>query len=53
MVNKLRQREPGVEFEPDFTGLDTENRFLVGFGLDYQEYLRNVPGIYAVAEEHH
>lgn len=52
MVNKLRAREPGVEFEPDFVGLNTEDRYLFGFGLDYEEYLRNAPGIYAVAEEH-
>ena len=53
MVNKQRKREPNVNFEPDFNGLMTEDRFLVGFGLDYNEYLRNLPGIYAVAEEHH
>jgi hypoxanthine phosphoribosyltransferase len=52
MIDKQRQREPGVDFEPDFSGLKTEDRFLVGFGLDYDEYLRNLPGIYAVAEEH-
>jgi hypoxanthine phosphoribosyltransferase len=52
MVNKQRKREAGVDFEPDFSGLKTEDRFLVGFGLDYDEYLRNLPGIYAVAEEH-
>lgn len=52
MVNKLRKREPGVVREPDFTGLDTEDKFLFGFGLDYEEYLRNAPGIYAVAKEH-
>lgn len=51
MVNKIRQREPGVTFEPDFSGLATEDRFLFGFGLDYDEHLRNVPGIYAVADE--
>jgi hypoxanthine phosphoribosyltransferase len=52
MVNKIRKREPGVNFEPDFVGLNAEDRYLVGFGLDYEEYLRNAPGIYAVAEEH-
>lgn len=52
IVNKIRQREPGVNFEPDFIGLDTEDRFLFGFGLDYKGYLRNAPGIYAVAKEH-
>lgn len=48
MVNKQRQREPGVNFEPNFVGVNTEDKFLFGFGLDYHEYLRNVPGIYAV-----
>lgn len=48
MVSKKRERETGVNFEPDYVGLTTEDKFLFGFGLDYQEYLRNVPGIYAV-----
>lgn len=47
-VNKLREREPTVDFEPDFVGVTTEDRYLFGFGLDYEEYWRNVPGIYAV-----
>lgn len=50
MVNKIRQREPGVTIEPDFVGVTTEDKFLFGFGLDYEEYLRNVPGIYAVTD---
>lgn len=48
MVSKNRRREPGVNFEPDFVGVTTEDKYLFGFGLDYHEYLRNVPGIYAV-----
>jgi hypoxanthine phosphoribosyltransferase len=48
MVSKNRKREPGVNFEPDFVGVTTEDKYLFGFGLDYEEYLRNVPGIYAV-----
>lgn len=51
MVNKQRAREEGVDFEPDFIGLTTPDRYLFGFGLDYKEYLRNAPGIYAVADE--
>lgn len=47
MVSKNRQREPGVDFEPDFVGVTTDDRYLFGFGLDYNEFLRNVPGIYA------
>jgi hypoxanthine phosphoribosyltransferase len=52
MVNKIRQREPGVNFSPDFVGLEVNDRYVFGFGLDYKEYLRNAPGIYAVAKEH-
>jgi hypoxanthine phosphoribosyltransferase len=48
MVSKKRKREPGVNFEPTFVGVTTEDKYLFGFGLDYEEYLRNVPGIYAV-----
>lgn len=48
MVDKTRPREPGVNFEPDFVGVVTEDKFLFGFGLDYNGFLRNVPGIYAV-----
>lgn len=51
MVDKRRKREPGVTFEPDFVGVEAEDRFLFGFGLDYDEYLRNAPGVFAVAEE--
>lgn len=52
MVNKIRQREPSVTIEPDFVGVNAEDRYLFGFGLDYEEHLRNVPGIYAVAKHH-
>lgn len=52
MVSKKRTREPGVTFEPDFVGVVTEDKYLFGFGLDYEEYLRNVPGIYAVNSDH-
>jgi hypoxanthine phosphoribosyltransferase len=50
LVDKKREREEGVDFYPDFVGVQTENRFLFGFGLDYEEYLRNAPGIFAVAD---
>lgn len=52
MVDKVRERDEGVNFTPDFIGLKTEDRYLFGFGLDYKGYLRNAPGIYAVAKEH-
>ena len=50
MVSKKRQREPGIDFEPNFIGVHTEDRYLFGFGLDYEEYWRNVPGIYAIKD---
>lgn len=50
MVSKKREREPGVDFEPNFVGVTAEDKYLFGFGLDYEEYLRNIPGIYAVQE---
>lgn len=31
----------------DFVGLETENRYLFGYGMDYKSYLRNWPGIFA------
>lgn len=52
LVNKRRKRETNVEFEPDFNGLYIDNKFIFGFGLDYNEYFRNIAGIYAVSKEH-
>jgi hypoxanthine phosphoribosyltransferase len=31
----------------DFVGLEAENRYLFGYGMDYKGYLRNAAGIYA------
>lgn len=33
--------------QADFIGVETENRYLFGYGMDYKGYLRNWPGIYA------
>ncbi|WP_207063055.1 hypoxanthine-guanine phosphoribosyltransferase [Motiliproteus sp. SC1-56] len=46
VINKRHERK--VDFKPDFIGLEIEDRFLYGFGMDYKGYLRNVQGIYAV-----
>lgn len=52
LLDKIDARsEDGLQ-KADFTGIETENRYVFGFGLDYHEYLRNVPAIYAVADEH-
>ena len=52
LLDKKKPRESGALQEADFKGLVIEDRFVFGYGLDYEEYLRNAPGIYAVAEEH-
>lgn len=52
LVDKTEARlEEGLQ-KADYVGLPVVNRYLFGYGLDYKEYLRNAPGIYAVAEEH-
>jgi len=48
LLNKVHDRK--VEYVPDFIGLDVEDRFVYGFGMDYQGYFRNVEGIYAVKD---
>jgi hypoxanthine phosphoribosyltransferase len=52
LVDKYEARLPGGLPKADFTGLEVENRYVFGYGLDYKEYLRNAPGIYEVAAEH-
>lgn len=34
-----------VDIEPDYYAIEVENKFLVGFGLDCEEYYRNIPYI--------
>jgi len=48
LVNKLHNRKTLAT--ADFIGLDVEDRYVFGYGMDYKGYLRNVPGIYAVDE---
>lgn len=47
LVEKRHERK--VEgFAPSIVGLPVEDRYVVGFGMDYQEYFRNLPGIFAL-----
>ncbi|MDD2893585.1 MAG: hypoxanthine-guanine phosphoribosyltransferase [Halothiobacillaceae bacterium] len=46
-VNKEHLRK--VEhFKPDYVGVSVEDRFLVGEGMDYRGYFRNLNGIFAL-----
>lgn len=47
MITKLHERK-NTELQVDFSGLDVEDRYLFGFGMDYRGYWRNADGIYAV-----
>ncbi|GAB6139615.1 hypoxanthine-guanine phosphoribosyltransferase [Methylosoma difficile] len=44
----LNQSKP---IAADFVGLEVENRYLFGYGMDYKGYLRNAAGIFACQEE--
>jgi hypoxanthine phosphoribosyltransferase len=48
LVEKLHDRNH--DFKADFVGLTVEDRYVFGFGMDYKGYLRNLPAIYAVAD---
>jgi hypoxanthine phosphoribosyltransferase len=48
LVEKIHARGNGIK--ADFVGLQTEDHYLFGCGMDYKGYLRNVPGIYAVVQ---
>ncbi|QVL58239.1 MAG: hypoxanthine phosphoribosyltransferase [Simkaniaceae bacterium] len=37
-----------TDYRPDFALFDIEDRFVVGYGLDYKEYYRGLPDIYAI-----
>lgn len=51
LVDKKVTRSPVGLAKADFVALTVEDRFIFGYGLDYQEYLRNAPGIYEVAAD--
>ncbi|WP_144392598.1 hypoxanthine-guanine phosphoribosyltransferase [Pleionea sediminis] len=51
LVEKVHDRKAEAEFKADFTGMKVEDRYVFGYGMDYKEYLRNAPGIYALKEE--
>ena len=52
VVAFLRKPE-AVQFdiETEYVGFDIENRFVVGYGLDYDALGRNLPGIYQLKED--
>lgn len=47
LINKVHDRKT-TELEIDFIGMDVEDRFIFGCGMDYRGFWRNKPAIYAV-----
>ena len=47
LVEKRHNRKH-PEAEANFTALQVDDRYIFGFGMDYRDYLRNLPGIYAI-----
>jgi hypoxanthine phosphoribosyltransferase len=48
LVEKLHDRKPD-DLHADYVGLQVEDRYVFGYGMDYHGYWRNLKGIYAVA----
>ncbi|SCZ59585.1 hypoxanthine-guanine phosphoribosyltransferase [Thiohalomonas denitrificans] len=49
LVEKRHERKNGLK--ADYIGLEVEDRYVFGYGMDYKSYLRNAPGIFAVKRE--
>lgn len=45
LLDKPERRKPGVTLQADYVGFTIPNEFVVGYGLDYNEYYRNLPYI--------
>ncbi|MGL5742888.1 MAG: hypoxanthine-guanine phosphoribosyltransferase [Legionella sp.] len=52
LVDKYRKRVTNGLQNADFVGLQVEDHFIFGYGMDYNEYLRNAPGIFVVHPDH-
>ena len=49
MLDKPARRK--VDFTPDYCGFEIEDKFIVGYGLDFDQKFRNLPYISWIKEE--
>ena len=52
LVDKHHKRVENGLKKADFVGLEVDDHYIFGYGMDYNEYLRNAPGIFVVAPDH-
>ena len=45
LLDKPERRKPSVTLQADYVGFTIPNEFVVGYGLDFNEYYRNLPYI--------
>ena len=50
LVNKIHDRKVD-NFEVEYVGVEVPDRYVFGCGMDYNEYWRNLPGIWAIRED--
>ena len=49
LFNKQAGRK--VDLSADYVGMEIEDKFLVGYGLDYGDFYRNIPYVFCVLNE--
>ncbi|WP_419725730.1 hypoxanthine phosphoribosyltransferase [Terrisporobacter petrolearius] len=49
LLDKPSRRE--VDLEPDYCGFTIEDKFVVGYGLNYGDYYRNIPYVFVVKDK--
>jgi len=48
LTDKQHDRKARPDLKADVAGLEIEDRYIFGYGMDYHGYWRNAPGIFAV-----
>ena len=51
LLDKPSRRNPAVTVKADYVGFEIPNAFVVGYGLDYNEYYRNLPYVGVLSPE--